>query len=525
MGRSVFFRQRIQQEAGSVAAKTFFDYMVSYVRERREISTDEAELLASDVMKYLQGYVGMGSLGQIEFPAVVHDTEAYIRRARSQQKESLVRLTVLADDDAEVLGEYGTRAMVMGRIARVIEEAYYQGCVLDIQRLLVLFPSSVQGIRNRWLDLVRQGARLPLAGTTRQTREHFRYLRGALAVERYLQGEELKKIRESLCISQRQWQEWWNGFRQAQRYESAEEAALEMGYPQVLIEEWREVWEKNSDDTCVKLGQEISWPWQSSKVFQSREGFMKLLEERHGYSPAAADVFEQELREISKGFDSCSRSSGQIVYIGVSSRQGAGKSLKESKLQPVVLDLVDREDWANMDPKSPGKLRWERVCRIVTQAYHQGAALTLPDIGYIVSLSSDSVRKVIDQHPDVVLPTRGRVADMGSTLSHATKIIDLFMWNYTETEIKQRTGHSYESIERYLIDFSKVAILKEEGLSQPEVRKVCDLSRRVVEKYFDLHDKYNTRDYEFAMAKIRRFAMAHPPKRNRERGDRKDEGG
>lgn len=61
------------------------------------------------------------------------------------------------------------------------------------------------------------------------------------------------------------------------------------------------------------------------------------------------------------------------------------------------------------------------------------------------------------EHPKVVLPIRGRVTDMGPTLSHAEKIIRLYMDGYTETEIVRRTGHSYESIERYLIDFARLS--------------------------------------------------------------------
>ncbi len=526
MGRPVFFRQRVRQEAQSVAAKTFFDYVVNYVRERREIAVDEAELLAGDVMRYLHGYLGLQSLGQIEFPAVVHNREAYIRRPRDRQQEMLVRLTVLQDDDAELLGEFGTRTMVTGRIARLIEEAYYQGALLDIPRLLVLFPSSVQAIRKRWLDLVQQGARLPLAAMTKKTREHFRYLRPALAVWRYLQGEDLKTIRQTLCISQRQWQAWWNAFRQIQRYEEAAEAAEATGYALPLVEEWREIWNHNAERVRKTVADDLPWPWERADAFLSRSRFVEVLQERHGYSPAAADAFVQELREISERFHTLHRSGGQIVYIGVSSAQGAGKSLKESTLQPVVLDLVKTEDWADMDPKRPGALRWNRIARVTTQAYEQGAALTLPDIGYIISLSSDGVRKTMEQNPKVVLPTRGRVADMGATLSHAAKIIDLFMWGYTETEITRRTGHSYESIERYLLDFSKVVLLKEEGLPLPEIRKVCDLSKRVVQKYWELHDAYDTSDFQFAMSKIRRFAIAHPPRnKQRERGERKDEGG
>ncbi|MEM3486046.1 MAG: DUF1670 domain-containing protein, partial [Candidatus Methanomethyliaceae archaeon] len=177
-----FFRQRIRTEAASIEAKTFLEYLISYIRERREVSLDEAQLIASDAMQYLNEHLGMQKLGQIEFPAVVPQG-AHFRRARRDQEEKLVRLTVIQDDDASLLGEFGAWVMVTGRIARVIEEAWYQEALLDINRLCVLFPLNVRAIRERVGSLIEQGAMLPLVGMSRATREKFRALRPALAVE------------------------------------------------------------------------------------------------------------------------------------------------------------------------------------------------------------------------------------------------------------------------------------------------------------------------------------------------------
>ena len=49
-----------------------------------------------------------------------------------------------------------------------------------------------------------------------------------------------------------------------------------------------------------------------------------------------------------------------------------------------------------------------------------------------------------------ILPTRGNIHDIGPGVSHAEKIISLYLQGYTETEIKLKTGHAYESIEDYL---------------------------------------------------------------------------
>jgi Protein of unknown function (DUF1670). len=214
VGRARFYRQRIRTEAASVEAKTLFDYLASEIRRSREVCADEAALIAKDAMKYLNGHLGMRELGQIEFPAVVAEG-GHFRRARRDQDERMVRLTVIEDDDASVLSEFGMSLMVTGRMARVIEEAHYQGYMLDANRLCVLFPLNVTAIRARLGALIDQGAMLPLAGMSRSTREKFEAPRPVLAVKRYLQGEKVQDIRRSLVVSRGKWREWWVSFRKA----------------------------------------------------------------------------------------------------------------------------------------------------------------------------------------------------------------------------------------------------------------------------------------------------------------------
>ncbi|MGI6708016.1 MAG: DUF1670 domain-containing protein [Dethiobacteria bacterium] len=530
MGRQFTYRHRLKSEAASVKAKTLFDYLVSQVKARREVSYDEAELIADDAWQYLNNYLGMKQLGTLEIPAVVAEGDAHFRRSRLHQNEKLVKLTILEDDDADLLAEFGVRTMVTGRMARIIEEANHQGALLDFNRLCVLFPLNVSAIRERLTKLIEQGVSLPLAGTTKETRSKFKAPRAVLAIKRYLDGEKLVEIRKSLCISQNRWRQWWNSFRRVIKLQGEDISIIagDISQPPGLVESWLELWEQERGEPTAEkvLKEDTLWPWEARDSFNTKPGFIKLLEERHGYSPAAAEEFSLELGELSKKFSGKARTGGQLIYIGVSSSVGPGKSLKEAELEPVLLDYLTSEDWAELNRDSPKELKWRRIERFATQAYAQGAALTLPDIAYLASISVDAVRDAIAEHPQVLLPTRGRVADMGSTLSHAEKIIDLFMYGYTETEIMRRSGHSLESVERYLLDFSKVVYLVESGMPLPAVRKVTDFSKRLVQKYYELYKRYATDDFIFAMSKIRRFARANRAgPNNRKKGDGKDDDG
>jgi hypothetical protein len=212
VGRPVFYRQRIRSQAASVQAKSLLTHLAGEIRARREVSPEEAWLVAYDAMRFLEQGLLELSLGQVELPCV-EGLDSHFRQARRDQPEKLVKLTVVADEDADLVEEFGTRVMQQGRLARMIEEAYTLGALLDGNRLCLLMPLTLVASRERLKPLWQQGAKLPLAGLTRATREQMRAPRGVLAVERYLQGEELTTIRRELAVSKLQWSKWWRGFR------------------------------------------------------------------------------------------------------------------------------------------------------------------------------------------------------------------------------------------------------------------------------------------------------------------------
>lgn len=74
---------------------------------------------------------------------------------------------MVADEDANLLEEFGTRVMQQGRFARIVEEAHAQGALLDGNRLCLLMPLTLVALRERLKPLWQQGVSFPLAGMTR----------------------------------------------------------------------------------------------------------------------------------------------------------------------------------------------------------------------------------------------------------------------------------------------------------------------------------------------------------------------
>ena len=222
----------------------------------------------------------------------------------------------------------------------------------------------------------------------------------------------------------------------------------------------------------------------------------------------------QELRDLAIRLKNLDRRPGQVITFGVAADEPPGRSLNEARLCLVVLDYITPEDWGAIKRTSPQELKWQRLERLATQAYAQGVALSLADLAHLLGISTDAIQNTMKKHDQVLLPTRGRVADMGATLSHAEKIIALYMDGYTETEIKRRTGHSYDSIENYLWNFSRVICLTERGMPLPAIRQALGMSRRVVTKYLNLYERFNHPDFAFRMARVRRMVENGNPKKN-----------
>ncbi|MBC7348198.1 MAG: DUF1670 domain-containing protein [Clostridia bacterium] len=130
MGRPMFFRQRILTQAASLEAKSLFNYLVSEIKARREVSLEEAILIARDAQNYLEENLLNRAPGQIEFPAI-SGRDNHQKRSRAAQAERLIKLTVVAEEDIELMAEFGVVAMQKGRLFRLIEEAWAQDAILD----------------------------------------------------------------------------------------------------------------------------------------------------------------------------------------------------------------------------------------------------------------------------------------------------------------------------------------------------------------------------------------------------------
>ncbi len=503
MGRPTFFRQRILNQASSLESKGLLNYLISEIKSRREVSLEEAVLIARDVQHYLKTEHLTRSGGQIIFPCI-SGRDTYQKRSRQHQDEKEIALNVIDEEDIELMAEFGISVMQKGRLSRLIEEAYFQDAILDGLRCLLFILESHRGIRSHLKHFWQQGVLLPIAGMNTQNRRLMQELRPVLAIRQYLEGKELYQLRKDLAISTGHWQKLWHDFKELGNTNNLVELEQQTGQPLEVLSAWQELFEQHQQTLMERVRETKNTCGKS---------FYQLLCTRHGYSPAAADQFIEDLHELAAHLNRRGPKNNQIIYNAVSDREPAGKKLSECQLKAVAIDYIDPEDLELVDRESAKKLRWARILRYATRARYHGAVLTQPDLSLLLGISTEAIQTLLKEHPDVIVPTRGMVADMGPALSHADKIINLFMNGYTETEIVRRTGHSYESVENYTLSYAKVVYLLQKGMPAPAIRKALGFSRKLVDKYINLYREYSGPDYSFMFGKLRRLAEARPVKK------------
>lgn len=184
---------------------------------------------------------------------------------------------------------------------------------------------------------------------------------------------------------------------------------------------------------------------------------------------------------------------GQCPWVAVDKNEttGYGKSMKNTLLVPVVVDLIGEND---ITDRRAGKrlrdIKIDAVGRICNSVDHQGGCLSQADLALLLKISRPAVRNYIREwefRNGSILPRLGTLHDMGPTLTHKRIIIrKLFMEKLSVQQTSRQTRHSYEAIHRYISTFKRTLLCKRKGLSPEETANALGCSLRLVHEYLKL---------------------------------------
>jgi hypothetical protein len=210
------------------------------------------------------------------------------------------------------------------------------------------------------------------------------------------------------------------------------------------------------------------------------------LRQRYLFSPVVAKALTDDLQLLSHEMHGTSQlAEGQILYPAVRADEPAGKALKDCQYEMVRLTMFGRSDIGFQQRHDMKALKKRILHRITTEADAQGGPLTYEDLARLLFADRKTIGHYIQELRDEgeVVVTRATYTDASATISHHRPIVQLFLLNYTETEITQRLSHTLCRVEGYIKDFLRICVTHRQGYTVEGIRHLTGLSKRVVEKH------------------------------------------
>lgn len=183
---------------------------------------------------------------------------------------------------------------------------------------------------------------------------------------------------------------------------------------------------------------------------------------------------------------------GQMVWscVPLDEFPAKGKSMAQTKLLPVILDIITDSDIDDMkQPLHHREVRMKKIERWTTQARDQGGLLSQLDLAVLLCVNEYTAGQYVREYVSLYgrpLPTRGNVQRIGSGQTHKRQIISLYLKGYLVPTICQRTNHSKDAVERYIRDFEAVKLLSSKFDDLDTISRIIRLSSAVVKQYIDL---------------------------------------
>jgi len=191
---------------------------------------------------------------------------------------------------------------------------------------------------------------------------------------------------------------------------------------------------------------------------------------------------------------------GQVRYIAISAKAPAGKPISELPKVEVTLTLDAGPEDLDVERRHGRQtLRGIKTLRLTEETLDQGGVLSEEDLSRILGVDERTIRRDIAslRGEGYLVKTRGYLHDIGKGSSHKTRIVELWLKRFTYSEIARITRHSPMAIQRYIISFGRVVLLRKRGFQPRETAFLCGLSVRLVREYLglvqDLSEEYGDR--------------------------------
>ena len=192
--------------------------------------------------------------------------------------------------------------------------------------------------------------------------------------------------------------------------------------------------------------------WDRLKQKQLDQMFSRKLQEGLNCSLFEAAAVLNLVYEVYKPFfdNPLNIQPGQVLFQAVSIENHPGLKLTECSMTSVTLTLdAGEEDLSIREKEGVIGLRRHRFQRICTEAFQQGALLTVEDIANrLLNCGERTLCRDISalKQNGVLLPLRSTIKDIGRSLTHRKQIIIEWLNGKEYSEISRITHHSVLSV-------------------------------------------------------------------------------
>lgn len=230
-----------------------------------------------------------------------------------------------------------------------------------------------------------------------------------------------------------------------------------------------------------------------SKTLDAR--FLNEIQHGLNCSPFEAQAVLDVAKEVYLPFfdrDVVGAPPGRITLVAVSADEPSGKPIDECRKQVVCLTLHRGvEDDRLLQETGPAGFRRGRIVELCQESLSQGALLTREDLAYRVffvtprTISRD-LKVLREQQPDVPLPLRSTVHDIGPVLTHRVRIVQLALEGKTTTQICRIMRHSPAAVTNYLSTFERCVQLARRNMQAGQIAFLLRRGKGLIVKYLDL---------------------------------------
>ncbi len=237
------------------------------------------------------------------------------------------------------------------------------------------------------------------------------------------------------------------------------------------------------------------------------------LQRDYGLTVIASRALVRRVEVFLEAHSGGAQAHGQVRYPAVAIGEKAGKPLRYCLTIPVSLTVLHPSDAELLHHSGSPALRRARMSRMAAEAYRQGAVLSHEDLSLLLGVDTSTVRRMVATcvREGGRPPTRGAVDDIGPTTTHKEQVLRLYFRGLLPHRIAARTGHSLGSVERYLMDFARVAELVRRGLSRPSSVRILGMSPTLVERYVELLADFDKPEHRAVFDRLlRRFGPIEP---------------